>query len=89
MQYYFYYVIIPNMVFIPKLIHNRLDALGCSYAVPSGLVRMPEHGSDYLLVFAGTQHKQQQSISLQYDEYLLTYMCHGYRYFCRDTKWFM
>ena len=26
MQYYFYYVIIPNMVFIPKLTHNRRDA---------------------------------------------------------------
>ena len=28
MQFYFYYVIIPNMVFIPKLTHNRRDALG-------------------------------------------------------------
>ena len=89
MQYYFYYVIIPNMVFIPKLTHYHRDALGCGYTVPSGLVRTLGHGSDYILVFAGTQHKQQQSISLQYNEYLLACLCHGYRYFCRDRKWFM
>ena len=38
MQYYFYYVIIPDMVFILKLTHNRQDASGRGYAVPSGLV---------------------------------------------------
>ena len=27
MQSYFYYVIIPNMVFIPKLTHNRRDVV--------------------------------------------------------------
>ena len=58
------------MVFIPKLTHNRWDVSGCGYAVPSELVGMPGHGSDYILVFAGTQHNQQQSISLQYNEYL-------------------
>ena len=89
MQSYFYYVIIPNMVFILKLTHNHRDASGCGYVVPSGLVGMLGCGSDYTLVFAGTQHKQQQSISLQYDEYLLAYLCQGYRYFCRDRKWFM
>ena len=36
MQSYFYYVIIPNMVFIPKLTHNHWDTLGCGYVVPSG-----------------------------------------------------
>ena len=89
MQSYFYYVIIPNMVFIPKLTHNCQDASGCGYTVPSGLVGKLGCGSDYILVFAGTQHKQQQSISLQYHEYSLAYLCHGYRYFCRDRKWFM
>ena len=33
---YFYYVIIPNMVFIPKLTHNRRDASGRGYTVLSG-----------------------------------------------------
>ena len=77
MQYYFYYVIIQSMVFIPKLTHNRWDALGHGHTVPSGQVRTPGCRSDYALVFAGTQHKQQQSISLQYHEYLLAYLCHG------------
>ena len=89
MQSYFYYVIIPNMVFIPKLTHNRQDASRHGYTVLLGQVRTPGCRSDYILVFAGTQHKQQQSISLQYHEYLLAYLCHGYRYFCRDRKWFM
>ena len=31
MQYYFYYVIIPNMVVIPKLIHYHRNASGCGY----------------------------------------------------------
>ena len=62
MQYYFYYVIIPNMVFIPKLTHDHWDALGRGYMVPSGQVRMLGCGSYYMLVSAGTQHKQQQSI---------------------------
>ena len=62
MQYYFYYVIIPNMVFIPKLTHYHRDALGHRYTVLSGQVGMPGHGSYYMLVSAGTQHKQQQSI---------------------------
>ena len=38
MQSYFYYVIIPNIVFIPKLTHNHWDASGHGYMVPSGLV---------------------------------------------------
>ena len=36
MQYYFYYVIIPNMVVIPKLTHYCQDATGCGYTVLSG-----------------------------------------------------
>ena len=68
MQSYFYYVIIPNMVFIPKLTHNHQDTSGHRYMVPSGQVGMPGCRSDYVLVFPGTQHKQQQSISLQYHE---------------------
>ena len=62
MQYYFYYVIISNMVVIPKLTHYHRDVLRHGYMVPSGQVGMPGHGSHYLLVSAGTQHKQQQSI---------------------------
>ena len=62
MQYYFYYVIIPNMVFIPKLTHYHWDTLGHGYTVPSGQVGMPGHRSYYVLVSAGTQYKQQQSI---------------------------
>ena len=62
MQYYFYYVIIPNMVFIPKLRHNCQKPSGCGYTVPSGRVGMPGCRSYYVLVSAGTQHKQQQSI---------------------------
>ena len=62
MQYYFYYVIIPNMVAIPKLTHYHQDTSGCSYTVLSGQVGMLGHGSYYLLVSAGTQYKQQQSI---------------------------
>ena len=50
---------------------------GCSYMVPSGQVGMLGHGSYYVLVSAGTQHKQQQFISLQYHEYLLCYLCLG------------
>ena len=62
------------MVFIPMLTHNCWHTSGCGYTVPSGLVRMPGRRSDYILVFAGTQHKQQQSISIQYHEYLLAYL---------------
>ena len=62
MQYFLYYVIIPNMVVIPKLTHYHWDASGRGYTVPSGQVGMLGHGSYYLLVSAGTQHKQQQSI---------------------------
>ena len=36
MQYYFYYVIIPNMVFIPKLTHYSRDVSGHGYMVPLG-----------------------------------------------------
>ena len=62
MQYYFYHVIIQNMLFIPKLRHNCQDALGCGYTVPLGCIRMLGCTSYYMLVSAGTQHKQQQSI---------------------------
>ena len=79
MQSYFYYVIIPNMVFIPKLTHNHRDMSGRGYTVLSGC------RSDYILVFAGTQHKQQQSISLQYHEYLLAYLHHGCEEWCPDS----
>ena len=57
------------MVFIPNLTHNHWDVLGRGYTVAlgqvrtsqdkSGQVRTPEQGSYYMLVFAGTQHKQQ------------------------------
>ena len=65
------------MVFIPKLTHNHQDTSGCGYTVPSGRVGMLGCRSDYMLVSAGTQHKQQQSISLQYHEYLFSYLCYG------------
>ena len=65
------------MVFIPKLTHNHQDVLGHGYTVPLGQVRTLGHGSDYMLVSAGTQHKQQQSISLQYHEYVFSYLCYG------------
>ena len=65
------------MVLIPKLTHNCWDELGCGYMVPLGRVGTPAHRSDYMLVSAGTQHKQQQSISLQYHEYLFSYLCNG------------
>ena len=71
MQSYFYYVIIPDMVFIPKLTHDCQDVVTRCRWDESGC------GSDYILVFAGTQHKQQQSISLQYHKYLLAYLRHG------------
>ena len=50
------------MVFIPKSTHDHRDASGCGYTVPSGPVGMPGCRSYYMLVSAGTQHKQQQSI---------------------------
>ena len=65
------------MVLIPKLTHIHWDALGYSYTVLLGQVGMLGCGSDYMLVSAGTQHKQQQSISLQYHEYLFSYLCYG------------
>ena len=36
MQYYFYYVIIPNKVFIPKLTYDHWDVSGHGHTVPSG-----------------------------------------------------
>ena len=45
------------MVFICRLTHDHQDASGCGYMVPLGRVRMVGRGSDYVLVFAGKQHK--------------------------------
>ena len=65
------------MVLIPKLTHNLQNAVTWCRWDESGRVGTLGHGSDYVLVSAGTQHKQQQSISLQYHEYLLSYLCYG------------